>query len=58
MTTTTTTTDNRYRIIRCELGGWNVVDCIDVERPENGRIVGATHSTRERAREAVADLND
>ena len=48
----------RYQLVRCELGGWNVVDCIEVEKPENGRIVGATHPNRARAREALAALRE
>lgn len=49
---------SRYQLVPCELGGWNVVDCLEVEKPENGRIVGATHPNRARAREALAALRE
>ena len=47
-----------YAIVKCDLGGWNVVDATEVKDPRNGRIVGVTERTRVLAVEKLRDLRD
>ena len=46
----------RYTIVKCDLGGWNVVDRTEVKDPRNGRIMGVTHRTLEEAVEKLLEL--
>ncbi len=47
-----------YEIVRCDLGGWNVVDCDAVKNPLNGKIVGTTHRTKAGAIKAMRELTE
>ena len=47
-----------YQIVRCDLGGWNVVDCTNVEEPRNGKIIRVTHPTRAQAERTLQMLRE
>ena len=47
---------NEYTIVKCDQGGWNVVDIAEVKDPLNGRIMGVTQRTRSEAVEKLRDL--